>query len=96
LTPFIRGSGFATNEKMLEMKRKADEHISALGRMEKGWGGEWIKAASSVGRENDTEGSGTSGVIESKVRAVSVSERAKDRERKVWVDVVRDGILLCL
>lgn len=93
--PFIRGSGFAGNEKMLEMKRKADEHVSALARMEKGWGGEWTKAARSVGENDGMEGP-ASAAIESKVRAVSVSERAKERERKIWVDVMRDGILLCL
>jgi hypothetical protein len=27
---------------------------------------------------------------------VGVGEKAKERERRAWVDAVKDGILLCL
>jgi len=82
------------NDKNAEMKRKADDHISNLARMEKGWGGEWVRAAGAVGKEETGDPIGV--LSEDKVRATSVSERAKQRERGVWVDVMRDGILLCL
>jgi len=95
LTPFIRGSGFTVNDKNAEMKRKADDHISNLARMEKGWGGDWVKAAGAIGKDDSGDNIG-GGMNEDKVRSLSVSERAKQRERAVWVDVIRDGILLCL
>ena len=95
LTPFIRGSGFAVNDKNAEMKRKADDHISALGRMEKGWGGEWVKAAGTIGKDGPADAQ-SGGISEDKVRSSHVTERAKQRERGVWVEVIRDGILLCL
>jgi hypothetical protein len=64
--------------------------------MEKGWGGDWVKAANTVGREPEDGSSEISGMIESRVRAVQVSERSKERERKVWVEAMKDGVLLCL
>lgn len=96
LTPFVRGSGFNQNDKLVEIKRHADEHIATLARMEKGWGGEWAKAAAGVGKGNELEAGTGLPANENKARGVFVSERAKERERKVWGEVMRDGILLCL
>lgn len=100
LTPFVRGSGFDSgfdqNEKLVEIKRHADEHIATLARMEKGWGGDWLRATGTVDVSKDLQAVSTSTTSEQKVRAVHVSERVKDKERKVWGDVMRDGILLCL
>lgn len=96
LSPVIRGSTFVQTDKNAEMRRTADENLTTLSRMEKGWGGDWVKAANTVGREPEDGSSEISGMIESRVRAVQVSERSKERERKVWVEAMKDGILLCL
>jgi hypothetical protein len=86
LTPVLRGSGFAT-ERNVEMRRIAAERLAILARLEKAWGGDWARLAGGI----DEEGSN-----ESRVRAVHVGDRAKERERKAWVEAMRDGILLCL
>ena len=91
LTPFVRTQGPAVSDRTTDIKRYADEYISALLRLERGWGGDWAKAAGAIGKMDDN-----SGPSEAKVRALPISERAKSRERQVWVDVLRDGLLLCL
>jgi hypothetical protein len=98
LTPVIRGSGFVQNERNAEMKRLADDRLTALSRMERAWGGEWVRAAGMLGSgEQETgEEMPAAGSVEARVRAVNVGERAKERERKAWVEAMKDGILLCL
>lgn len=71
------------------MRKMADERLAQLERMERGWGGEWGKIAAGALEE---AGDG----LEGKVRAVQIGERTKERERRVWKEAVRDGVLLCL
>lgn len=71
------------------MKRMADERLGQLERMERGWGGEWVKIAAGALEEAD-EG------LEGRVRAVQVGATTKERERKVWKEAIKDGVLLCL
>lgn len=91
LTPIIRGSAFVQNDKNVEMRRLADDRLSQLERMERGWGGEWGRVAVGALEESES-GEG----LEGKVRAVQVGERTKERERKIWKEALRDGVLLCL
>ncbi|WVQ97165.1 hypothetical protein IAU59_004275 [Kwoniella sp. CBS 9459] len=98
LTPVVRGSAFTQNDKNAEVRRLADDRLSSLARMEKAWGGDWAKAANTLAT---AEKAGTPsempviGSSEAKVRLVYVGDRAKERERKAWVESVKDGILLC-
>ncbi|KAL7424557.1 Protein kinase of the Mitotic Exit Network [Cryptotrichosporon argae] len=87
LTPVIRAPGFMASDKAADVRHLADERLTALGRMERGWGGEWARAAA-AGAPDDKSS-------ESRVRAVFVGDAAKARERKVWVEALRDGVLLC-
>jgi hypothetical protein len=98
LTPVIRGSGFVQNERNFEMKRLADDRLTSLSRMERAWGGEWARVAGTLGSDEQEAGVETpaAGSVEARVRAVNVGERAKERERKAWVEAMKDGILLCL
>lgn len=90
LTPIIKGSGFASKESNAEMRRLADDRLATLGRIEKNWGPDWIRAAA------DVKEAGDSGVQEGQVRMANVGERAKERERKAFLEGMRDGVLLCL
>jgi hypothetical protein len=104
LTPIIKASSFVQNDKNVEMKRLANERLSALGKMEKNWGGEWGKAAMlggdirlARGASEDTGVDGGSGLgLEGRIRSMGVDEEAKERERWVWVAAIKDGILFCL
>lgn len=93
LTPVVKGSAFASSDKNLEMRRLADERLAGLGRIEKNWGADWIRAAA-AGFEQKTEAE--TGTRDGPVRIANVGERAKDRERKGFLDALRDGVLLCL
>lgn len=93
LTPIIQGSAFATNEKNSGMKRLADERLAGLGRIEKHWGAEWIRAAAAGFEQTEQEGSARK---EKVVRMANLGERAKERERRGFLDALRDGVLLCL
>jgi hypothetical protein len=93
LVPIIRGSGFVNNDKNTEVRRIADERLALLERMERNWGGEWMKAATAAlageGEEGDVE-------MERRARVVGVGMRQKERERRTWGEAIRDGVLLCL
>ncbi|WVQ85452.1 hypothetical protein IAT38_007617 [Cryptococcus sp. DSM 104549] len=104
LTPVIRGSAFVQNERNAEMKRLADDRLTALARMEKAWGADWARAAGGLvgaaGEQKDAgDGTGAdgaaTGAMEAKIRMVHIGDRAKERERKAWSDAIKDGILLC-
>lgn len=108
LTPVVKGSGFVQNEKNAEMRRLADERLTALGRMEKAWGVDWLKAAGTLGTTafdadggagataTATAADSSAAGLEAKVRAVHVGEGARLRERRAFANAIKDGILLCL
>lgn len=81
-----------------ERERKvADERLRALARMEKNWGSDWVRAAGLLASSERLERTdGASGPLELKARSIHVGDRAKERERKAWVDAMRDGVLLCM
>lgn len=91
LVPIIRGSGFVNNDKNMEVRRIADERLTLLERMERNWGGDWMKAATAAlsGEADDV-------AMEQSARVVGVGSRQKERERRTWGDALRDGVLLCL
>ncbi|WVW82154.1 hypothetical protein I302_104160 [Kwoniella bestiolae CBS 10118] len=98
LTPIIKGPAFVQNDKNVEMRRIADDRLTALARMEKAWGADWVRAANilaSTPSSATISESPAIGSTEAKVRLVYVGERAKERERKGWIEAVKDGILLC-
>ncbi|WVR05780.1 hypothetical protein IAU60_002805 [Kwoniella sp. DSM 27419] len=98
LTPVIRGSSFAQNNKNAEMKRLADERLSRLIRMEKAWGADWVRAAAALANEDGTGGDNAvpvPGTSEARIRSAYVGDKAKERERRAWMDAMQDGILLC-
>ena len=85
----------------MDLRKAADERLTILIRMERSWGIEWLKAASTL--EDTTlplpsleDNKGSFGPSQARVRAVFVGEGAKTRERKAWVDALKDGILLCM
>ncbi|OCF33272.1 STE/STE11/CDC15 protein kinase [Kwoniella heveanensis BCC8398] len=98
LTPVIRGSSFVQNDRHAEVRQLADDRLSAMARMEKAWGGDWIKAANTLASAEQSVSPGEMSVIgssEAKVRSVFVGDRAKERERKAWIEAMKDGVLLC-
>ncbi|WVF70805.1 hypothetical protein IAT40_005599 [Kwoniella sp. CBS 6097] len=98
LTPVIRVSLDAQNDKNVEIKRLADDRLSSLARMEKAWGGDWVRAANTLATAEQAGSPGEMPVVgssEAKVRLVYVGDRAKERERKAWIEAIKDGILLC-
>ncbi|WWC86111.1 uncharacterized protein L201_000982 [Kwoniella dendrophila CBS 6074] len=98
LTPIIKGSAFVQNDKNVEMRRIADDRLTALARMEKAWGADWVRAANTLASSTNSttlSDSPAIGTTEAKVRLVYVGDRAKERERKAWVEAMKDGILLC-
>ena len=101
LSPIIRGSKFLQGDRHMDLRKAADERLTVLIRMERSWGIEWLKAASTL--EDTTlplpsleDNKGSFGPSQARVRAVFVGEGAKTRERKAWVDALKDGILLCM
>ncbi|WVQ62332.1 uncharacterized protein L199_000471 [Kwoniella botswanensis] len=98
LTPIVKGSAFVQNDKNIEMRRIADDTLTALARMEKAWGADWVRAANTLASTPSSTTISESpaiGSTEAKVRLVYVGDRAKERERKAWVEAMKDGILLC-
>ncbi|KAK8865778.1 hypothetical protein IAR55_000925 [Kwoniella newhampshirensis] len=98
LTPVIRDLTSDRSDRKIGMKRLADERLQALGRMEKAWGAEWLRVASTLSSHDQSLpvlDNRAIGSLEAKVRLVYVGERAKERERDTWSDAVKDGLLLC-
>ncbi|WWD09269.1 hypothetical protein V865_007392 [Kwoniella europaea PYCC6329] len=98
LTPIIKGSAFVQNDKNIEMRRIADDRLTALARMEKAWGADWVRAANTLASTPSSTTISESpaiGSTEAKVRLVYVGDRAKERERKAWIEAMKDGVLLC-
>ncbi|RXK42452.1 STE/STE11/CDC15 protein kinase [Tremella mesenterica] len=98
LSPLVRGSGFLQGGKRADLRKAADERLTILSRMERSWGNEWLKVSGAL-EQNSPVADGSEHVISpspTKVRSVFVGENAKARERKAWVDALKDGILLCL
>ena len=93
LTPLIRGSGSMQHDKKTEVFSLADERLSAVSRMEKAWDTEWLRAAEGQLVVPRALGAGSLDTI---VRLVEVDDRAQEKERRAWVEALRDGILFCL
>ncbi|WWC66482.1 uncharacterized protein I206_100384 [Kwoniella pini CBS 10737] len=94
LTPVIKGASFVQSDKNVEMRRIVDERLTALARMEKAWGSDWAKAGNALTSTSESKDP-ASGWSEGEIRLVHVGERAKERERKGWIEALKDGILLC-
>ncbi|TYJ57636.1 hypothetical protein B9479_001718 [Cryptococcus floricola] len=95
LTPVVRGSSFVQGDKGSEIRRLADERLAVLVRMEKAWGSDWVKAAGTLNDSQPGQAQAATAPMETRIRAAYVGERAKERERKAWLEAMRDGILLC-
>ncbi|WVQ71059.1 hypothetical protein IAR50_000584 [Cryptococcus sp. DSM 104548] len=95
LTPVVRGSNFVPGDKGSEIRRLADERLAVLVRMEKAWGSDWVKAAGTLNDAQPGQAQAATATMETRIRAAYVGERTKDRERKTWLEAMRDGILLC-
>ncbi|ODN84320.1 hypothetical protein L202_00294 [Cryptococcus amylolentus CBS 6039] len=95
LTPVVRGSSFVQGDKGSEIRRLADERLAVLVRMERAWGSDWVKAAGTLNDSQPGQAQATTAPMETRIRAAYVGERAKERERKAWLEAMRDGILLC-
>lgn len=93
LTLIVKGTAFTASEKNLEMKKLAEERLAQLGRLERHWGAEWIRAAAAGFDQKEGEGLVRQ---DEKVRMANIGERAKERERRGFLDALRDGVLLCL
>jgi hypothetical protein len=93
LTLIVKGAAFTPSEKNIEMKKLAEERLAQLGRLERHWGAEWIRAAAAGFEQKEGDGLVRQ---DEKVHMANIGERAKERERRGFVDALRDGVLLCL
>lgn len=92
LTPVIRGSGFTQHERNAEMRRLADERLTALKRMEDTWDSHWAQQIN-----EDLADPSRIGSLEGKLQSFAAVEiKTKDGEMRSWFEAIEDGILLCL
>ena len=82
------------NGKDAILRRLADERLSALSRMERACDSE--RAIPNVGEQPKVPGVIAARSFEAKIRPAPMNEETKERERKLWIGALQDGILLCL